>query len=80
MELFVEELGAVKTALGLGRHHVYGHGWGGMLAITALSRASREERENVASLTLASTPPSYRQLVQDRQQRVTHSYNYVALI
>lgn len=69
VDLFLEELGAVKRALGLKRHHVVGHGWGGMLALTALARSTAEEKEAVASLALASTPPSYRALVQDRQRR-----------
>lgn len=70
MDLFVAELSAVRSALGLKRHHILGHGWGGMLALTALDRAAPEERESVASVALASTPPSYQQLIQDRQNRV----------
>ncbi|BDA40775.1 Proline iminopeptidase [Coccomyxa sp. Obi] len=69
VDLFLEELGMVKRALGLKRHHVMGHGWGGMLALTALARSTAEEKEAVASLALASTPPSYQSLVQDRQRR-----------
>ena len=45
-------------------------GWGGMLALTALAAASDEHRAQVQSLTLTATPPSYQQLVADRQQRV----------
>ncbi|CAL8466923.1 g6459 [Coccomyxa elongata] len=71
MDLFVEELGMVKRALGLKRHHVMGHGWGGMLALTALARSTAEDKDAVASLALASTPPSYQLLVQDRQRRVS---------
>lgn len=70
LELFLDELRAVKSALGLERCHVLGHGWGGMLALTALSRATEEEKQAVASLSLASVPPSYKQLIQDRQKRV----------
>ena len=70
--LFLDELAAVKTALGLSqaRHHVLGHGWGGMLALDALAKSVPEERGSVASMTLASVPPSYARLVGDRQQRV----------
>ena len=32
-ELFVEEVGAVREALGLERVHVLGHSWGGMLGM-----------------------------------------------
>ena len=70
VDLFLEELGVVKHALGLTRHHVMGHGWGGMLALAALAKSTAEEKESVASLALASTPPSYQSLVQDRQKRV----------
>lgn len=70
MDLFLDELSAVKSALGVKRHHILGHGWGGMLALTALSRGVPEEKQAVASLSLASVPPSYRQLIQDRQRRV----------
>ena len=45
-------------------------GWGGMLALTALAAASDEQRAQVKSLTLTATPPSYKQLVADRQQKV----------
>ena len=70
MDLFLDELSAVKSALGVKRHHLLGHGWGGMLALTALSKAAPEKRDAVASLSLASVPPSYQQLIQDRQRRV----------
>jgi pimeloyl-ACP methyl ester carboxylesterase len=33
LELFIEELRAVRAAAGLERCHVLGHGWGGMLAL-----------------------------------------------
>lgn len=54
-------------------------GWGGMLALTALAAASEEQRAQVQSITLTATPPSYHQLVTDRQERVcdhlfAHSY------
>jgi pimeloyl-ACP methyl ester carboxylesterase len=70
--LFLEELAAVRTALGLSqaRHHVLGHGWGGMLALDALSHSAPEQRSAVASLALASVPPSYARLVADRRRRV----------
>lgn len=41
-----------------------------MLALTALAAASEEQRAQVQSITLTATPPSYQQLVSDRQQRV----------
>src|ERR1700754_330251 len=36
MDRFVDELSAVRQALGLGRVHLYGHSWGGWLAIEYL--------------------------------------------
>ncbi|MDR1775179.1 MAG: proline iminopeptidase-family hydrolase [Actinomycetes bacterium] len=51
VELFVEELCAVREQLGLDRLHLFGHSWGGMLAQEyALTQPS-----GVASLTLASS-------------------------
>ena len=54
MELFVDEVGAVRNALGLERVHLLGHSWGGMLALAyALTQPA-----GVASLILASTTAS----------------------
>ena len=51
MSTFVEELGAVRAALGLDRIHLLGHSWGGWLALEyALGR-----REGLVGLVLAST-------------------------
>jgi pimeloyl-ACP methyl ester carboxylesterase len=73
VDLFIHELRAVRQALGLERHHVLGHGWGGMLALSSLGQASQEERQNLMSLTLVSTPPSQQQLILDRKRRVGHA-------
>jgi proline-specific peptidase len=54
MELFVKEVEAVRQALGLERVHLYGHSWGGMLAMEyALTRPSGLE-----SLVLSNTGAS----------------------
>ena len=51
---FVEQLRAVREALGLGRMHLFGSSWGGMLALEyALSRP-----EGLVGLILNSTPTS----------------------
>jgi proline-specific peptidase len=61
VELFVEEVGNVRRALGLDRIHLLGHSWGGMLAMSyMLTRPS-----GIASLTLASSPASMPQLVAE---------------
>ncbi|MER5203680.1 proline iminopeptidase-family hydrolase [Streptomyces sp. NPDC002825] len=49
MSTFVEELGAVRAALGLDRVHLYGHSWGSQIALEyVLTRPA-----GLASLTLA---------------------------
>jgi proline-specific peptidase len=54
VELFVEELGAVRRALGLERLHILGQSWGGMLAMEyALTQPL-----GVASLIIESSPAS----------------------
>lgn len=55
--LFVEELGVVRTALGLDRVHLLGQSWGGMLAMEyALTRPA-----GLASMVIASAPASMKQ-------------------
>ena len=54
VETFVDEVGAVRDALGLDRTHLFGSSWGGMLAMEyALTKPS-----GVASLVLSSSPAS----------------------
>ncbi len=54
VQTFVDEVAAVRDALGLDRTHVFGSSWGGMLAIEyALTRPP-----GLASLTLSSSPAS----------------------
>jgi L-proline amide hydrolase len=61
VELFVEEVGVVREALGLDRVHVFGSSWGGMLAMEyALTQPS-----GLASLVLASSPASMPQWVEE---------------
>jgi proline-specific peptidase len=53
-ELYVEEVGAVRKALGLDRVHVLGHSWGGMLGMQyAATRPG-----GLVSLLVESSPPS----------------------
>jgi proline-specific peptidase len=53
-ELFVEEVDAVRGALGLERVHVLGHSWGGMLGMLYASGRP----EGLVSLVVESSPPS----------------------
>jgi L-proline amide hydrolase len=57
--LFVEEVGAVRQALGLDRVHILGQSWGGMLAMEyALTQPS-----GLASIVIADSPASMVQWV-----------------
>jgi L-proline amide hydrolase len=54
VELFVREVQSVRDALGLGRVHLFGSSWGGMLAMEyALTKPA-----GIASLVLSSSPAS----------------------
>jgi proline-specific peptidase len=54
VELYVDEVGAVRDALGLDDIHLFGSSWGGMLAMEyALTKPA-----GLASLILSSSPPS----------------------
>ncbi len=58
---YVDEVGAVRRALGLDRVHLFGNSWGGMLALEyALTRPP-----GLASLVLASSPASIPQWIEE---------------
>jgi proline-specific peptidase len=60
-DLFVEEIDAVRTALGLDRVHLLGQSWGGMLAMQyALTQPA-----GVLSLVIESSPASMTQWVSE---------------
>lgn len=52
VELFVEEVAAVRAALGLERIHLLGQSWGGMLALETVLQGAT----GIAGLVLADTP------------------------
>jgi L-proline amide hydrolase len=61
VDLFVEEVGAVRDALGLERIHLFGHSWGGMLAMAyALTQPT-----GLASLVVGHSPASVPQWVEE---------------
>jgi proline-specific peptidase len=61
VETYVDEVGAVREALGLDTIHLFGSSWGGMLAMEyALTRPA-----GLASLVLASSPSSIPQWVEE---------------
>ena len=53
-ELFVEEVGAVREALGLDRVHILGHSWGGMLGM----QYATKRPDGLVSLIVESSPAS----------------------
>ena len=61
IDRFVDEVTAVRDALGLDRIHLLGHSWGGWLAIEYMLGAP----SGVVSLTLASTSASIPQFVYE---------------
>ncbi len=61
VELYVEEVDAVRHALGLDRIHLLGQSWGGMLAMEYMFTRPK----GVASLTIASSPASMTQWVEE---------------
>ncbi|MCI0713255.1 MAG: proline iminopeptidase-family hydrolase [Chloroflexi bacterium] len=61
VELFVEEVDVVREALGLDYIHLLGQSWGGMLAMEYMFTTP----DGVASLTIASSPASMEQWVQE---------------
>ena len=61
VELFVEELGAVRDALGLDHIHLFGSSWGGMLAM----EYALTQPPGLESLVIASSPASMTQWVEE---------------
>jgi proline-specific peptidase len=61
VELFIEEIEAVRKALGLERIHLLGQSWGGMLAMEYMLT----QPQGIASLTIASSPASMKQWVAE---------------
>lgn len=54
VDLFLEEVGAIREALGLDRIHLFGSSWGGMLAM----RYALNQPAGLASLITAGSPAS----------------------
>lgn len=66
IELFVDELAAVRSQLGLDRVHLYAHSYGGPLALQYLLT----QPQGVVSLTLSNSFGSVAALAQGWQQRL----------
>ena len=67
IDRFVDEVTAVRDALGLDRIHLLGHSWGGGLAIEYMLGAP----SGVISLTLASTSASIPQFVYEAGELIS---------
>jgi proline-specific peptidase len=61
VDRFVEELAAVREALGLDRVHLFGNSWGGWLALQYVL----DRRPRLDSLVLSSSPPSVTRWISD---------------
>jgi proline-specific peptidase len=61
VELYVEEVDVVRQALGLDHIHLLGQSWGGMLAMEYMFT----QPAGVASVTIASSPASMTQWVEE---------------
>jgi L-proline amide hydrolase len=61
VELFVEEVAAVRKALALDRIHLFGHSWGGMLAM----EYALTQPDGLASLVVGHSPASVPQWVEE---------------
>jgi L-proline amide hydrolase len=61
VDLYCEEVEAVRNALGLTTIHLLGQSWGGMLAMEYMIR----QPKGIASLTIASSPASMIQWVEE---------------
>ena len=61
VDLFVEELGVMRQALGLAHTHILGQSWGGMLAM----QYALTQPQGVASLIIANSPASMPQWVAE---------------
>lgn len=61
VELYVEELGVVRRKLGLDHVHLFGHSWGGILAM----EYALTQPQGLASLILASSLADYQQWIAE---------------
>jgi proline iminopeptidase len=64
VERFAAEVEGVRNALKLGRVHLYGHSWGGMLA----QAYALEHQSNLVSLTLSGTTSSIKMLMEEGEK------------
>jgi len=64
-ETFYEEIVAVREQLGLGRIHLLGHSWGGMLAMVHAAG-----RSDVAGVVLSSAPASVPRIARETREMV----------
>ena len=61
VERHVQEVDAVRSALGLERHHMFGNSWGGMLGM----QYAIDRRPPLVSLTISNSPASIPRFIQE---------------
>jgi proline iminopeptidase len=77
---FVEELETVRTELGLGRMHLVGQSWGGMLALQYALDHPEGVRSLVLSNTAASVPEIFRSMTRWRLEAGADLYTRMAML
>ena len=61
LERSVQEVDAVRSALGLERHHMFGNSWGGMLGM----QYAIDRRPPLASLTISNAPANMPRFIEE---------------
>jgi proline-specific peptidase len=67
VDFYVEEVEAVRRALGLEHCHLFGNSWGGMLAMAYVL----ERRPSLVSVTISNSPASMPRFVRDNLELKT---------
>eukprot|EP00879_Flechtneria_rotunda_P018859 GHRR01019796.1.p1 GENE.GHRR01019796.1~~GHRR01019796.1.p1 ORF type:complete len:273 (+),score=101.93 GHRR01019796.1:1055-1873(+) len=67
LDLYMQQIDALRGRLKLDMCHLYGQGAGGMLALS-YAAAKQGKAGGIKSVTVGSTPGSYSQLIRDRKQ------------
>ena len=61
VDRYVQEVDAVRGALGLDRHHMFGNSWGGMLGM----QYAIDRRPPLVSLTISNSPASMPRFIEE---------------
>eukprot|EP00775_Hariotina_reticulata_P006765 gene6766-6982_t len=66
LDLYMQQIDALRSSLKLTKCHLYGQGVGGMLALSYAS-SQHGKQGGICSVTVTAMPSSYKQLIADRQ-------------